>query len=265
MSRFPDGDGDARVPRLHLDAVLAEGAELELDRARSHQLGDVLRLREGAVVALFDGRGAEHVARVVAAGKRVRLAVGPGVTGVADSPLSIALLQGVSRGDRMDATVRQAVELGVADIRPVMSHRASVRLDAARAARRHAHWQAIVVSACEQCGRVRLPTLHPVAALDAAIAAAVEATGGAALRLQFDPAADTGLGRALEDRARDGDAPRAAAVLVGPESGLDAGECASARDAGFASVRCGPRTLRTETAGPAAIAILQARFGDMDS
>ncbi len=254
---------NARIPRLHVDAVLVDGALLELDRARSHQLGDVLRLREGATVEVFDGHGNQHAAEVRLAGKRVRLAVGPAREARAESPLDLVLLQGVSRGDRMDATVRQATELGASAIRPVTTRRGSVRLDEARAAKRQAHWEAIVVSACEQCGRVRLPTLHPVASLDTALTDA-RAAAPEALALQLDPEASTGLGEALDARAAR-DAPRSAALLIGPESGLDPEEIAAAREAGFLPVRSGPRTLRTETAGPAALAILQARFGDLST
>ena len=260
-----------RVPRLHVEADLADGAEIELDRARSHQLGEVLRVREGAAVAVFDGAGAERAARVSVAGKRVRLTLGAAVAPVPESPLRIVLLQGVSRGDRMDATVRQATELGAAAIVPVATRRGSVRLDAARAAKRLAHWRAVVVSACEQCGRARLPELHPVATLEAALASADASRGPAlapslapALALQLDPAARSGLGAALERAAAAPDAPpRSAALLIGPESGLDPDEIAAAGAAGFEPVTCGPRVLRTETAGPAVIAMLQARFGDL--
>ena len=255
----------ARTPRLHVEGPLAEGEELVLDRERGRRLADVLRVREGAALRVFDGLGAEHEARVLGTGRRVRLGIGPARAPAGESPLALTLLQGVSRGDRMDATVRQATELGASAIRPVATRRAAVRLDAERAAKRHAHWHAIVVSACEQCGRARLPTLHPVAPLDAALADAARQTGGDAssLALQLDPAAPRGLGAALERGAAG--PPRSIAILIGPESGLDPDEIALASASGFEPVTCGPRTLRTETAGPAVIAVLQARFGDLDS
>ena len=260
------GDGP-RVPRLHVEAELADGVEIELDRARSHQLGEVLRVREGAAVSVFDGAGAERAARVSVTGKRVRLTLGAAVAPVPESPLRITLLQGVSRGDRMDATVRQATELGAAAIVPIATRRGSVRLDAARAAKRLAHWRAIVVSACEQCGRARLPVLHPIATLEAALASAEAPDGptlAPTLALQLDPAAPSGLGAALDRAAAaPGAPPRSAALLIGPESGLDPDEIAAAGAAGFEPVTCGPRVLRTETAGPAVIAMLQARFGDL--
>ena len=255
--------GGARTPRLHVPRVPAEGEPLELDRTASHRLGEVLRVREGATVALFDGAGAERLARVVATGRRVRLEVGADTAREVESPLAITLLQGVSRGDRMDATVRQATELGAAAVRPVTTRRVAVRLDEARAAKRLEHWRAVAVSACEQCGRTRLPeVLEPLALADALAAHAP----GSDLALQLDPGAPLGLGAALGRAAAvPGRAPASIAVLIGPESGLDPEEIEAARAAGFEPVRFGPRVLRTETAGPAVVAVLQARFGDLDS
>ena len=254
----------ARVPRLHHPQALAVGADVVLDKAASRHLLGVLRAQPGERVCLFDGDGHDYAAELVEAGRGARLRVLARAPNPRESPFALTLVQGISRGDRMDATVRQAVELGVRRIVPVTTRRGKVTLDAARAAKRHAHWRAIVVSACEQCGRSRLPALEPIGPLEHWLRrfAAGEAPGAHAAAalgqgLLLTPEAALTLAAApLADSA-------GVALVIGPESGLDAAETAAATAAGLHAVRFGPRVLRTETAGPAALAVLQARHGDM--
>jgi 16S rRNA (uracil1498-N3)-methyltransferase len=183
--------------------------------------------------------------------KGVTLRVGEPSLVDREAPLPVTLAQGISSGERMDYTVQKAVELGVDAIQPLAVERSVVRLNAERAAKRLAHWQAVSIAACEQCGRNRVPEVRPVATYTAWLAAApAEVT-----RLTLSPAASS----TLHDLER----PRGQIVLlVGPEGGLSPREHEDAAAAGFTAVRLGPRVLRTETAAVAALAAMQALWGD---
>lgn len=241
------------IPRVHLANAPAIGGQATLPREQSHHLCRVLRARAGDPLQLFDGAGVRLAAVLEeaspsAARVRVLAIETPG----AESPLAITLAQCVSGAEKMDWTVEKAVELGVAAIRPLLSQRSIVRLDDARARRRTEHWRRLAVAACAQCGRDRLPELAEPVPLDAWLASRPAGDPGVVLA----PSASLPLSRL--------DGPlRALDVLVGPESGLTAEEIAAAQAAGLRAVSLGPRTLRTETAGLAALAVLQARFGDL--
>ncbi|KAB8196970.1 16S rRNA (uracil(1498)-N(3))-methyltransferase [Lysobacter maris] len=242
-----------RLTRVHVDAALAPGQELALPEGATAHLVRVLRLGVGDACVLFNGDGNDYDARIVAAGKReLRVAVGAATAVDRESPLSIVLLQGVARGEKMDLILQKATELGVAAVVPLWSQRSEVRLDGARAEKRLAHWRSVVASACEQSGRTRVPPVAVAAPLDQALAALPD--GG--LRLTLDPEGDAALPRL---------APPAASTVVlavGPEGGWSPRDREQLQAAGFDGLRLGPRILRTETAGLAAIAALQARFGD---
>jgi 16S rRNA (uracil1498-N3)-methyltransferase len=215
----------------------------------------VLRLKAGDAVALFNGDGAEYSAIISEAGRdRLALEV-TGRTAVdRESPLAVTLAQAVSGGERMDYTVQKAVELGAAVIQPLTAERSVVRLQGERAAKRAEHWQAVVVASCEQCGRNRLPHVLPLLAFDAYLAGEA-ARRDDALRLMLSPRS----ARAL----RDFDRPAGAIVLLaGPEGGFSPQEGRTAEQAGFLPARLGPRVLRTETAAVAALAAIQALWGD---
>jgi len=201
---------------------------------------------------LFDGRGNEYDAAVERLGKtKVTLTTGEARQVDRESPLDVTLAQGISTGERMDYTVQKAVELGVNAVQPLTTERSVVRLDAERASRRVAHWQNIAVSACEQCGRNRVPTVKTVMTLTAWLGA----HDRNACRVTLTPAASM----------RVAELPRAAGpiiLLVGPEGGLSPREHADAIAAGFTAARLGPRVLRTETAALAALAALQTMWGD---
>ena len=247
-------DRVARTPRFHVEGELAAGAELALSKEASRHLLGVLRGAPGDALRLFNGDGHDYDAELVETTRAARVRILAARPNPNESALRVTLVQGVSRGDRMDATVRQAVELGVSRIVPVRTRRSAVRLDEARAAKRHAHWHGIVVSACEQSGRARVPDLEPLAELADWLGA-------------FDPASACGGVLVPGAERRLVDVPRAdgadIAIVVGPESGLDETETAAALAAGLHAASLGPRVLRTETAGPAAIALLQARHGDL--
>jgi len=248
-----------RLPRIFVEGPLVAAQQMELPAAASQHLLAVLRLRVGAPLVLFDGRGGEHPARLVAAGRgSARIEVGGHRAIERESPLAITLLQGMARGERMDFVVQKATELGVQRIVPVMMARCVVQLGAERADRRREHWLAVAASACEQCGRNRLPVISEPLSLDAACADTTDAQ-----RWLLDPEAGSTLRDALGASAVDGSLVRNVTLLIGPEGGVEPGEQQRALQAGFSAVRFGPRILRTETAALATIAALQCLAGDL--
>jgi len=243
-----------RQNREYIDAPLAVGARVELPEAAAAHLLRVLRLGVGDGCVLFNGDGFDYDCRLTAAGKRGGEAEVLAARPVdSESALRIVLLQGVARGEKMDWILQKATELGVAAFVPVNSERSEVRLDAERARKRLAHWQGVVASACGQSGRAVVP---PVAA-PASLADAVGALPADALKLTLDPMADSAV-RGLVDPGG-----RSIVVAIGPEGGWSPRDRATLAGAGFEGLRLGPRILRTETAGIAAISALQAAFGDL--
>ncbi|MBE0487719.1 MAG: 16S rRNA (uracil(1498)-N(3))-methyltransferase [Halomonas sp.] len=242
-----------KAPRIHVAADFIVGGDVVLPEGPARHVARVLRLGEGAALCLFDGAGQEACAVLVEASrKRVLARIESVETGGGESPLAVHLGQAISKGDRMDYAIQKAVELGVAAITPLYTEHGDVRLRGEREAKKLAHWQAVAVSACEQCGRAVVPPVHPPLALADWLAERDEA-----LRLVLHPATDA-LG-GLEREA----APAGVALLIGPEGGLAEGEVEAARAAGFATLTLGPRILRTETAPVVALSLLQYRFGDL--
>lgn len=239
-----------RVPRIHADLSLAPGLDVRLPATQAHYVSRVLRLSTGSALVLFNGDGHDYAGAIEALSRdRVDVRVATRLPASPPSPLALTLVQGLSRGERMDYSVQKATELGVRVIQPVVTTRCEVRLDGERVDKRLAHWSRVMVSACEQCGRAELPELRAPVSLDEW--AGMPASG---IRLMLDPAAARSLA-AIEP-------VRAVELVVGPEGGLDEREREGLVRAGVIAVRLGPRTLRTETAGPAAIAVLQALAGD---
>lgn len=239
------------MTRIHLDPPLREDSELPLPEEAFRHLVQVLRLRDGESFIAFCGDGAEYEATLTAVARRsAMLRLGRRREVDRESPLQLTLAQCVSKGDRMDYTLQKAVELGVQRILPLLSSRSVVKLDGERWEKKLEHWRGIVVSACEQSGRTRIPEVAAPLALDRWLPACDEP----GLRLTLDPAAAQGLAALPEVRS--------ATLLIGPEGGLSDTEIRQAAQAGFRGLRVGPRVLRTETAGVAVLAALQARFGD---
>jgi len=244
--------------RLFCPTPLRSGEVIDLPSAVAHHASRVLRLREGDTVTLFNGEGGEFEARLTRIESRlVSAAVGKHDPVERESPLTVTLLQGLAGAERMDYVIQKAVELGVAAIAPVTMARSVTRLDAARASKRAEHWRSVIVASCEQCGRNRLPLLRPLCDFDAALGSPDDpgAATGAALSLVLSP----GEGSSLTAFDRPSGAIR---LLIGPEGGLAPEELAAAQRAGFRNVRLGPRVLRTETAGLAALAAMNALWGD---
>lgn len=239
------------APRVFTDQGLADGARIALEAGPSHHLLRVLRLKTGAELHVFNGRGGCHTARLAGSeGARALVEVGAIDRDDRESPLAVTLAIGISRGERMDWIVQKSVELGVTAIQPLTTRRTEVRLKGERSARKLTHWRQIAIAACEQSGRNRIPEIHAPQPFQALLDSPAE------LRLVLAP----GAAQSLAGLA---DAPQSLSLFIGPEGGLAAEEIAAAEAAGFLAVGLGPRVLRTETAPLAALAICQARWGDL--
>lgn len=239
------------TPRFFVDAALVAGRSLDLPGDVVHHALRVLRLRSGTPVVLFNGRGGEYHALLRVDASHASAQVESFDPVERESPLALTLIQALVAAEKLDWIIEKAVELGAARIIVAPMQRSVVRLDAARRERRRRHWCAVVRAACEQCGRNRLPPVDFCATFDEALARA------AANRPRFVllPSAGDGLPLGI----REGEA----ILLVGPEGGFSGPELRDAERAGFVPAHLGPRILRTETAGLAAMAVLQAAGGDL--
>jgi 16S rRNA (uracil1498-N3)-methyltransferase len=238
--------------RLYCDLALSPGAEVVLPEAAARHAVSVLRLQQGDMLTLFNGEGGEYRARLVAVSKREsRARLLEFHATELESPLRLTLALGISAGERMDYSLQKATELGVSAIAPLATERSVVKLAGERADKRLQHWQHVVIAACEQCGRNRVPAVAPVQTLYAYLAGVDKSQR----LLLLSPQATTPLKRAA--------AAQAAVLLIGPEGGFAPAEHQAAATHGFEAVSLGPRVLRTETAPVAALAVLQALWGDL--
>jgi 16S rRNA (uracil1498-N3)-methyltransferase len=246
--------------RLFCPTSLRSGEVIDLPSAVAHHASRVLRLREGDTATLFNGEGGEFEARLTRIESRlVSAAVGRHDAVERESPLTVTLLQGLAGAERMDYVIQKAVEMGVATIAPVTTARSVTRLDPARASKRAEHWRSVIVASCEQCGRNRLPLLHPLCDFDAALRSQDPGQSSASSAAELSLVLSLGEGSPLTAFDRPAGAIR---LLIGPEGGLSADELAAAQGAGFRIARLGPRVLRTETAGVAVLAAMNALWGD---
>lgn len=242
-----------RLNRVYVGAPLVIGSPAILAGDAANHIGRVLRLRPGDPLTLFDGRGGEYAAQVTdLQGAKVIVQVGDHRAVERESKLHITVLQGIARGDRMDTIVQKATELGVARLVPVMTERSVVKLSSHNAHRKHAHWLAIAIGACEQCGRNRLLELTQPQTVADAISRECSPDSRCVM---LEPDAASTLHSAAQGA-------ESLTLLIGPEGGLSSLETEIATRAGFTPCRLGPRILRTETASLAAIAALQAIAGD---
>ena len=239
------------APRFYLDQPLGPGARFSLPAGPARHATRALRLAADDAITLFNGRGGEYAARIERINKDE---VAVSVIGFADvereSRLRVTLAQGISSGERMDYTLQKAVELGVAAIQPIAARRSVVKLAGERADKRVAHWQGVVASACEQCGRNRVPAVAAPLTL-----ADWLGRHGAGRLLFLSPLAEVRLADLPSPITQD-------SLVAGPEGGFEADEIAALHAAGAISVRLGPRVLRTETAALAALAAMQTLWGD---
>ncbi len=244
----------SRIPRIFVDQDLDEDLDVRLDGQALKHLVRVLRLQPGAPVRVFDGRSHEYAANLVSGDTGFFLRLAEPVPPLSEPPLPICLVQGISRGERMDLVIQKATELGVTEIRPVMTQRSVVRLDQRRRQHRLDHWRGIAVAACEQCGRARLPIVHAPTDLEPAL----DALPAETTRLVLDP---EGGAPSPGSAPRDG----GLVLLVGPEGGLNGKERQQILARGFAPLALGPRIMRTETAAIAAVIVAQTLWGDFSA
>ncbi|TXS90674.1 16S rRNA (uracil(1498)-N(3))-methyltransferase [Parahaliea maris] len=239
-----------RIPRIHTEQALGEGLALALESGPANHVARVLRMGEGDALVLFNGDGLEYPATITHADKRaVELQLDAPRENDLESPLAVELGIGISRGDRMDWVLQKATELGVSAVVPLFTERCEVKLKGERLEKKLLHWRQVIVSACEQCGRNRLPRLGAPIALEQWLGDC-----SAERRFVLHHRATPATGR---------EAPASVALAVGPEGGLSDQEIETCAAAGFEPLTLGPRVLRTETAPLAALAILQAQWGDM--
>ena len=240
------------LPRFYIPVPLSAPARLALPAPAAHHAARVLRLQVGDALIVFNGDGGEYAAHIAAMGKQeVTIEIEQHDPIERESPLRVTLVQALSAAERMDFTIQKAVELGVAQIVPVESERCVVRLHGERAAKRVQHWRQIAVSACEQCGRNRVPEIKSIVTLTTWLASPAPDRE----RWVLLPEAN----RALRDMPRP---VKPLEVLVGPEGGFSDAEAEAVQRAQHQAVRLGPRILRTETVAPAMLAAMQVLWGD---
>lgn len=241
---MPSAASERAGPRLYCEQALATGLALALPPGAARHV-QVLRLQPGDAVTLFDGRGGEYAARIARMGRsEVDVAVGDHLPVEREAARRVQVAVVVPANDRMDALVEKAAELGAAAVQPLMSERSVLRLAGERAQKKQAHWQAIAVAACEQCGRNRVPVVQPVRTLAAWLG---DVASGE--RWLLSPAPDAAPWPAAVDAD-------SVTLLSGPEGGLSPAEEQAARAQGFRAISLGPRILRADTAPLAALAAL---------
>ena len=240
-----------RIHRVHINHALQPGQEITIDDRLAHYLGRVLRVVAQQSIVLFNGDSHDYVAEVAQLGKKqIVLSVISRLPATPESRLNITVVQAISRGERMDQTLQKCTELGVAAFQPLISKRVEVRLGAEKLARRLEHWQGVVISACEQSGRAVVPEVLSPLDFDDWLDKDPDVR-----RLVLAPGADTPLASL--------DFTGCVQLAVGPEGGFSDAELGLMDSQGVVAVSLGPRVLRTETAAPAAVAVLQALAGDL--
>ncbi len=241
-----------RTIRSFIDLPLQPGQELVLPEATTNHVVRVLRLQAGEVFHLFNGDGFDYPTEILTLEKRgARARVAERLPVATESPLRIHLYQSIARGEKMDFILQKATELGVHAFTPMVSDRTEVKLDGERSDKKLAHWQGVVRSACEQCGRARVPTVHEPVAINR-----IAPADGPRQAFFLQP----GAGRRIDTLAIDRELELS--LAIGPEGGFTERDLHLLGTAGFSGLALGPRILRTETAGIALVAALQSRFGD---
>ena len=240
-----------RKTRIFVDQQLQEGKALMLPDEAAHHVARVLRLRTGHALILFDGRGGEYEAEISSVEKRfVEVLINEYREVDKESPIRITLVQGISRGQKMDFILQKAVELGVERIVPVMTEHGNVRLDDQRQQKKIGHWQGVIVGACEQSGRNKIPELVAPIGFDEWLSLDSGVT-----KLIMNPESGVSLAKLSKPKG-------SVVVLVGPEGGFSDDEIKKAGAAGYQDINIGPRILRTETAALVAISACQVLWGD---
>ena len=246
---------DMRTPRIFHDGIYAGGDRVQLTADASHHIINVLHMKVGQPVMLFNGNGGYYDCRIQALEKKCRVLVEIGQHYSDDkvSKLNLTLAQGISRGQRMDYTLQKAVELGVSGVVPLFCEFGNVKLAGDRQDKRLEHWRKLIISACEQCGLNRIPSIQPP--INLADWVGKQNDG---LKIILHPVSDYNLSHLQQP-------DRNIILLVGPEGGFSEKEVCLAVANGYHAVGFGPRTLRTETAALAAITACQVLWGDICS
>ncbi len=242
-----------RNSRLYTQQKLVCGLQVELNSGPSRYASRALRLKAGDNLTLFNGDGYDYSAQMLKPGKTSLVEIISRRSNTGESPLQLTLVQGISRSEKMDLSLQKATELGVTEIQPVLCRRSIIRLNSERLEKKHQHWHAVICSACEQSGRSSIPGLAKSVSLSQYLNS-LEADKND--RFLLDPKSTKRFDSITlkTNRCR---------LLIGPEGGFDQDEIEDAKESGFVPLSFGPRILRTETAGIAAIAVLQSRFGDL--
>ncbi|BET96094.1 16S rRNA (uracil(1498)-N(3))-methyltransferase [Xenorhabdus taiwanensis] len=241
-----------RIPRIYHPELLSTGAEIYLSDDAANHVGRVLRMSNGQALQLFDGSNQVFDAIITEASKKtVKVSILDGKLSDHESPLNLHLGQVMSRGEKMEFTIQKSVELGVNTITPLLSERCGVKLDTERLDKKLQQWKKIAISACEQCGRNRIPEIRPVMPLESWCA-----ENDGSLKLNLHPRASHSINTLPlpVEKVR---------LLIGPEGGLSAEEIEMTAKYQFTDILLGPRILRTETTALTAITALQVRFGDL--
>jgi 16S rRNA (uracil1498-N3)-methyltransferase len=253
-----------KSPRFYYPDQINVGESIELSYGATHHAANVLRLEEGDRVTLFNGKGGEFLAFIKCISKAaILVSIEKFINVEHESPLQITLAQSICTNIKMDLIIRKAVELGVNNIQPILAKRCLVKLSGKRELKRVQHWEQIIISACEQCGRNRVPGVSSPVTLSSWLsrqgAMQKELNNEPTEKLYFMLSPTSKMG--LHDFSKSLSVTELA-LLVGPEGGFTSDEDAAALMAGFSSLRLGSRTLRTESAALAAIAALQTIWGD---
>ncbi|OKP02940.1 16S rRNA (uracil(1498)-N(3))-methyltransferase [Xenorhabdus eapokensis] len=241
-----------RIPRIYHPELLTTGADIYLSDDAANHIGRVLRMSNGQALQLFDGSNQVFDAVITEASKKtIRATILDGKLSDHESPLNLHLGQVMSRGEKMEFTIQKSVELGVNTITPLLSERCGVKLDTERLEKKLQQWKKIAISACEQCGRNRIPEIRPVMPLESWCA-----ENDGSLKLNLHPRASHSINTLPlpVEKVR---------LLIGPEGGLSAEEIEMTAKYQFTDILLGPRVLRTETTALTAITALQVRFGDL--
>jgi 16S rRNA (uracil1498-N3)-methyltransferase len=242
-----------RISRVYVGEALSVGAEIRLDKAASHYLKHVLRLNTGAAVVLFNGiDDKDYYSSVDVEGKLARVSIEKSTDSHTESSLHSEIIQGLSRSDHSDWMIQKTTELGVNRITLFNAERTQSHLKPAQLEKKLAHWQAVAISACEQCGRAIVPQITFYTNLDRAMETC---QNNSRVLLDFDGPEFSSL---VQSKSING-----ISILLGPEGGLSKTEINTARKFGFEAASLGPRVLRTETAAVVALAIVQAGIGDL--
>lgn len=240
-----------RIPRIYTDQALSAFANLSLEEAPSHHLSKVLRMEIGRPLIVFNGKGSEFQAVISGISKKhVEITLAEEQNIDRQSPLKLTLAIGISKGDRMDWVLQKATELGITRIVPLLTERTEIRLKGDRLAKRQAHWQQVLISACEQCQRNRLPELFAPQELNQWLT-----SDSSELKFVLHHRDSKGL--------PENATPSSVSLLIGPEGGLSEEEITEAKQQGYQPLTLGPRVLRTETAPIAAISLAQYLWGDL--